>query len=293
MNSTPIHSGGPRTAEGKAISRRNALKHGGRASTLISHLAGEEHFEELRASLAAECCPVGPREEQLADLLAQYAVQAGFTGLQLRAAVRDVTRTCREMCGTGTGEADDAALRMSVEAPAVMLATRYNASANAGFVRTLALLHQLQEERRALPRAPLVIADHRVCDSGQIPSSLARLRDIVADGERRPLFLWELYCRHGDPGILPEAPLPPFDAVMLTAALSTTFLAKTGLEPQVALVFAAECISAPETPVSALSSRAGLRRRATALKLRDRLRPSGEASRDWVLRGLEVYLRSA
>lgn len=292
MNGTSVHSGGPRTAEGKARCRVNALRHGGRASTLIACLAGEERFAEVRERLAKDCRPVGPREEQLVDQLAQHAVQAGFTGLQLRAAVRDATRNCEAVCGAGTEEDNDAALRMSVEVPAVRLASRYNASAMAGFARTLALLRALQSERQIVPCATRVLPAPLRSSPSQVPPVLARLRDIIVDDGRRPALLWELYCRHGGPHIAPGNSIPPFDPASLATALTDTFLARTGLAAEAALLFAAEYLSNPETPVSALCSRAGLRRRATALRLRDRLRPSGEASRDWLVKGLEAYLRS-
>jgi len=65
MNST-----GPRTEQGKEISRRNALRHGLTAERLL--LAGEdaERFLALSAALEQEFDPVGPTQEFLVARLA-------------------------------------------------------------------------------------------------------------------------------------------------------------------------------------------------------------------------------
>ena len=286
------HSGGPQTAEGKAVCRLNALKHGGRASTLIARAAGEDRYEQLRAEMVDECRPVGPRERSLVDQMTQCALQADFTGIQLRAAVRDVSRTCEGFVGAGSPEANDAALRMSVEAPAVMLASRYNASAMSGFLRAHAQLRVLQDERRACATAPVAAEIEIEPAPDRISPALEKLREIISDAGRRNRFLWELYSRETICPAVEGSDPPPLNAEILSTALQETFLAKTGLQQQVALLFAAEYLAFPDAPISALCARAGLRRRVTALKLRDRLLPSGEARRDWLLRGLETYVRS-
>lgn len=288
MNVPLKHPGGPKTPEGKAVSRMNAIKHGGRTSTLIEQVVGEERFEQLRAEMIEECRPVGPLEEALAGQMAQCALQADFTGLQLRAALRDVTRTCDALTGTGSPEAHDAALRMSAEAPAVLLAARYNALSMSGFFRAHAQLRALQTER--LGHSPALPADAAIeSPPARNSRAMEKLLEILSDSEQRAQFLWELRWRWVASATAEDNCPPPLDAAVLAAALKETFLAKTGLEPRIALLFAAESISNPEATVSALCERAGLRRRETALKLRDHLRSSGEATRDWVLRGLEAY----
>ena len=64
------HSRGPQTAEGRARSRRNALKHGLTARSLI--LEGERvaQYEELRTELITTYAPHGLVEEQLVDVMA-------------------------------------------------------------------------------------------------------------------------------------------------------------------------------------------------------------------------------
>ena len=65
-------STGPRTAEGKAISRMAALKHGLSASE-IPVLPGEnvDDFERLSMELEENLGPVGALEEELVEYLAQ------------------------------------------------------------------------------------------------------------------------------------------------------------------------------------------------------------------------------
>ncbi len=68
------HSTGPRTAEGKARSRMNALKHGLLAKSII--LEGKEHdespeeFDSLLHDLISELCPVGTLEDMQVERIA-------------------------------------------------------------------------------------------------------------------------------------------------------------------------------------------------------------------------------
>lgn len=63
-------STGPRTPEGKAISRRNALTHGAYAqpSTLLAQ--EREAFETFKAPIVAELSPAGPLEALAVDRIA-------------------------------------------------------------------------------------------------------------------------------------------------------------------------------------------------------------------------------
>ena len=61
--------GGPKTPEGKAVTRLNARKHGVFASALTDHDRKELHG--LHDELAAWVQPFGPIEEMLVELAAQ------------------------------------------------------------------------------------------------------------------------------------------------------------------------------------------------------------------------------
>jgi hypothetical protein len=62
-----LHSTGPRTPEGKAAVRNNALRHGLLASDVVLPDEDFDVFEDLRNRLRADLSPVGPIEELLAD----------------------------------------------------------------------------------------------------------------------------------------------------------------------------------------------------------------------------------
>jgi hypothetical protein len=64
-------STGPKTEKGKAMSRRNALKHGLTAERMLLDDENAEHFEALCEQLRLELKPVGVREEMCVDRLAQ------------------------------------------------------------------------------------------------------------------------------------------------------------------------------------------------------------------------------
>jgi hypothetical protein len=68
-------STGPRSDEGKAASRMNALKHGARAESLIIPGEDPEALAELTAAYRDECRPEGPQEE----LLLETIVRADWT----------------------------------------------------------------------------------------------------------------------------------------------------------------------------------------------------------------------
>lgn len=72
LNHKPSDRGGPRTPEGKAKSCMNALKTGltGRTVLLSSDDAGE--YEQHLQNFAAEFQPVGQREMQLVQLIADH-----------------------------------------------------------------------------------------------------------------------------------------------------------------------------------------------------------------------------
>jgi hypothetical protein len=62
-----LHSTGPKTPEGKAAVRHNALRHGLLARDVVLPDEDFEAFEDLRNRVRADLSPVGPIEELLAD----------------------------------------------------------------------------------------------------------------------------------------------------------------------------------------------------------------------------------
>jgi hypothetical protein len=67
------HSTGPRTPEGKAVSRFNALTHGITAEHVVLPDEDPNEFAALKEDLYAELQPAGELEAMQADLFAAYA----------------------------------------------------------------------------------------------------------------------------------------------------------------------------------------------------------------------------
>ncbi len=65
-----LKSTGPRTIDGKQASRRNALRHGLTAETLIEPLEDPEAYQEFEAAIVAEYVPQSPVEKELVHRLA-------------------------------------------------------------------------------------------------------------------------------------------------------------------------------------------------------------------------------
>jgi hypothetical protein len=65
-----LRSTGPKTIEGRAVSRKNALKHGPTARSLIIDGEHARQFEDLRTELIDTYKPQGVVEEHLVDMMA-------------------------------------------------------------------------------------------------------------------------------------------------------------------------------------------------------------------------------
>jgi hypothetical protein len=65
-----LESTGPRSANGKQQSRRNALKHGLTAETVIEPLENSEAYQTFEAAIVAEYLPQTPVERELVHRLA-------------------------------------------------------------------------------------------------------------------------------------------------------------------------------------------------------------------------------
>jgi hypothetical protein len=81
-----LRSTGPRTEDGRVISRRNALKHGRTAERIILFDEHREEFERFYGDLITALKPHGPMEHQLAESIAinawrlrrAYRVESGL-----------------------------------------------------------------------------------------------------------------------------------------------------------------------------------------------------------------------
>jgi hypothetical protein len=72
-----LRSTGPKTPEGKAAVRFNALRHGALAQSVVIPGENADAFENLRNEVWANYSPVGPIEEFLVTRTAASALGAG------------------------------------------------------------------------------------------------------------------------------------------------------------------------------------------------------------------------
>jgi hypothetical protein len=157
---------GPKTPEGKARSRTNALKHGLRAKLLRLPPAGDdaEHFEELAAGLRRTYRPEDAAEAGLVEAIA-VAMWQEITADRLEA------EAFAAMAG-GDGEPFHG--RLLLEAPANRAALhtvlRYQTSASCAVGRAMRLFFQ---HRRA-KRDGLLDMDEADCTNELSPSPPAR-----------------------------------------------------------------------------------------------------------------------
>lgn len=122
-----LKSTGPRTPEGKAAARRNALRHGLQSGMIALDEADELKFNALLDDLLEEHRPVGPTEELVfCKMVEQY-------WLSRRGAARLSAQT--------------RLLEEFQDVPRISLICRYNTAATNGFYRALRELDRLQARR--------------------------------------------------------------------------------------------------------------------------------------------------
>src|SRR5713226_474524 len=84
-------STGPRTPEGRAAVRHNALRHGLRAETLVLNNEEQEQFVKLQHTLQSEHQPAGPTEQLVLNHLVvaawrlqrRHGIETGIYNLAL------------------------------------------------------------------------------------------------------------------------------------------------------------------------------------------------------------------
>ena len=132
-------STGPRTAEGKAVSSQNSLKHGLCSSKLILPGESQAEFEALRQDLLAEYQPSNTTERLLVD---QFAVDTW----RLQRARRVEVRIMEASPDLNIDELNKLA--------------RYQTSIERSYHRTLTALQKILAERRKQGRVEASLADY-------------------------------------------------------------------------------------------------------------------------------------
>jgi hypothetical protein len=151
-----LKSTGPRTPEGKAAVRLNALRHGLRSEEILLPGEDKEALRELDAYLRAELQPVG----ELENLLIDRVVAAYW---RLRRLGRVEAGVFMQQSYGDVGYLDASALGLSFirdgnSANAFSKLSRYEAGIERGLYRALHELQRLQAARRADGDAPPPVA---------------------------------------------------------------------------------------------------------------------------------------
>jgi hypothetical protein len=192
---------GPKSAEGKARSAQNALKHGLRAQKHLV-LANENaaDFAALEAALVEELAPEGVLQTILAQRIARAAWRLERAD---RLEIEVLAWTSHEAAGPGL-----ALIRDNNGSRSVETLVRYRGAAMAELMRSLRALKALQAEAReaAMPSAaaarPLPRRDETPIEPKSCgnPGGSARPGDRVDPGKVDP---------RPAPARLPQRPLPP------------------------------------------------------------------------------------
>ncbi len=173
----PGRATGPRTPQGKAISARNATKHGAYSTALLQLGESQEALDQLRSDLISTLAPEGPLEARLVDRLttqlwrlerAQRVEQESLV-IALAQARHEASDFLKKI--NQDGRFDLPAPRAEEEAPAhtafhwqegvkLERVLRYETQVERAFLRLLHELERLQARRLERSRkAPGVVSD--------------------------------------------------------------------------------------------------------------------------------------
>lgn len=145
-------STGPRTDEGKARTRQNALRHGLCSSIPLMSDELDEDVQQLLAALREEHQPVGATEELLVYKMAEHF----FYG-------KRASYLLSEQCDFADHGEDNAR--------EIGLFMRYHAAADRGYYRALSELRKVQKERR-LQEIGSVPSTAEAGEIGSVPSNV-------------------------------------------------------------------------------------------------------------------------
>ncbi len=138
-------STGPRSAEGKARSARNAVRHGLTARDVVVASEDREEFEQLQASLYEELRPEGALEQ----VLFNQALVASWR----------LFRITRIEAGLGDPDAGIDPLADDALHQTLVRLARYEANAQRSFYRAVKELRELQTNRALRAACPAIPAD--------------------------------------------------------------------------------------------------------------------------------------
>jgi hypothetical protein len=153
-------SHGPKTAEGKEASSRNAIKHGLTAHTLILQCESPEDYQAMLAEHIAIHQPATPPEKELVDqmAIARWRIRrfvAAETDLIDSEMVRNREKVNKEFAPTDSGVHLAMAIRsLADESRALSLMSRYESRLQRVHDKAYAALRELQQSRAHNPPRP-------------------------------------------------------------------------------------------------------------------------------------------
>ena len=189
-------SHGPKTAEGKETSSRNAIKHGLTAHTLILQCESPEDYQAMLAEHIAIHQPVTPPEKELVDqmAIARWRIRrfvAAETDLIDSEMVRNREKVNKEFAPTDSGVHLAMAIRsLADESRALSLMSRYESRHQRVHDKAYAALRELQKSR----------ASHPSPDADPPPEPVATTNNPSVSAEADP--------EAPVPAPDPEAPVP-------------------------------------------------------------------------------------
>lgn len=144
--------GGPRTPEGKARSRANAVKHGMTATTLWPEILRAGRVDVFRCQFQQELQPRTSLERVVVDELSRHAARLELGERAEEAVLRRGARRVAQLLGTCEASADleEAGVCGAVATRALDQLTRYRASHEKGFFRALGALRDLRSTQPGL-----------------------------------------------------------------------------------------------------------------------------------------------
>ncbi len=179
--------GGPRTPEGKARSRANAVKHGMTATTLLPEILRGDRVDVFRRLFEQELQPRTSLERVVVAELSRHAARLELGERAEEAVLRRGARRVAQLLGTCEASADleEAGVCGAVATRTLDQLTRYRASHEKGFFRALGALRELRctqpgltgEEARREVVAQIHFPDERACE--EFLRQTVRMRDLA------------------------------------------------------------------------------------------------------------------
>lgn len=144
--------GGPKTAAGKAVSRKNALRHGLTARELLPKALQPGSLAAARAEFTCEFKPQTPSEQTLVAELARHALMLTFAEDAEHSVLRHgATELASLVCVSPQDPADqrDAVLSAAVATDTLDRFVRYRRGHEKAFLAALSKLRELRNARQS------------------------------------------------------------------------------------------------------------------------------------------------